>query len=133
MFIGNKIYENPEILKRLLFNNDVHANYFAPVLNSIITNEQLAEIWSQIYQQIGNDDELYDSTLLAYLLSSAKEKQSTEDFLEKLYLDGHHRLYIASMAKTETTELSRLSILKERYASKDFIADYLKKCKCLFE
>lgn len=125
-FIDNKIYENPEILKRLLFNNDVHANYFAPVLNSIITNEQLAEIWSQIYQQIGNDDELYDSTLLAYLLSSAKEKQSTEDFLEKLYLDGHHRLYIASMAKTETTELSRLSILKERYASKDFIADYLK-------
>lgn len=125
-FIKDNIYTNYEILKRLLIDNELHTNYFVFVLKTIISDEQLTELWDAIYRQIEDNDNNCDSTFIACLVTSTMSQKPTEKFLEKLYVDGHHKLYIVSMARSETEDIYNLSILRKRYPTKDFIHDYLK-------
>lgn len=124
-FVDKNVCEDSDIMIKLLVDKGMHANYLVHALNKVLTDENLAALWNAIYRIVAVNENLEDSTFIAFLVSAAKERKPTADFLEQLYSNGFFNLYIASMARSEMPDLSHLETLKIRFATKDFISEYL--------
>lgn len=131
-FVQNQFYSNSEVLKGLLVDKDMNAIYFAPALEATISDNQLTELFTSIYNIIDSFPEYEESAFLAYLISSCKGRSPLDNFLEKLYVSKKYTLYINSIARSEDSNAENLNLLKTRFSPKDFLPLYLDKVNVYF-
>lgn len=128
-FVEERVFENENEMRLLIADSEYLNPVFTIEVVKLMSDEELSLMLDRVWNYITSNGTELHSPFVVKLCFESRDRKPTADFLEKLYSEGYHKLYIYIASRCEYHSLywyNHLSELdKKGLLTVDFLSLYL--------